>query len=167
MSKCDNTEHNREMMVDSIMSQRDLPAQYRAPGKDQKWRARDLLDIHWNLVGIECAASFNRIMSCIVGHANPNNGACFPRRETIARETGYSVATVKRAIKWWIKLDFLKTESLGLGHARAYHPQWDSLEKCWWDIQDEIASRVRGPSGGSLRGPTARVNTLTHIISKI
>ena len=86
-------DHDQEMMVESIMSQREWngeQTEYTTPGRDQKWRARDLLDIHWNLTGIKCPESFNRIMSCIVGHVNVNTGACFPKQSTIAIETGVS-----------------------------------------------------------------------------
>jgi hypothetical protein len=82
-----------------------------APDVEKKWRCRDLLDIHWNLANIKCPESFNRILSCIIGHANPYTGTCYPRQTIIAIETGYSVDTVKRAVKWWKKQGFLKTES--------------------------------------------------------
>src|SRR5262245_46948136 len=59
-----------------------------APGADQKWRGRDLIDIHWGLTGIDTPSpSHNRIMSCIISHANPKNGICYPRQSTIAIET--------------------------------------------------------------------------------
>ena len=48
-------DHDREMMIEPIQSQREWngeQTQYTAPERDQKWRARDLLDIHWNLTGI-------------------------------------------------------------------------------------------------------------------
>jgi len=49
--------------------------QYTAPKQDQKWRARDLVDIHWELVSVPTPSpSYNRIMSCIIGHANPTTG---------------------------------------------------------------------------------------------
>ena len=106
MSKKEELQFDVEGHVDveAIIDERSYntpPTEYVAPGKDRKWRARDLLDIHWKLVGIECPASFNKIMSCIVGHANPDNGACFPRQKTISVETGYSVKTIKRATDWW------------------------------------------------------------------
>jgi biotin operon repressor len=121
-----------------------------APGAEKKWRARDLLDIHWNLANIKCPESFNRVLSCIIDHANPHNGLCYPSQAIIAIETGVSVDTVKRAIKWWKKQGFLVTESRGLGHALAYHPQWDLLESFWVaaksDIDEQKASRcTKGP----------------------
>jgi hypothetical protein len=118
-----------------------------APGAEQKWRARNLVDIHWALTAIKTPSeSYNRVLSCIIDHANPHNGLCYPSQSIIAIETGYSVETVKRAIRWWKKQGFLKTESRGLGHALAYHPQWDLLEGFWVgvmsDIEEQKASRV-------------------------
>ena len=118
-----------------------------APGAEQKWRARNLVDIHWALTAIKTPSeSYNRVLSCIIDHANPHNGLCYPSQSIIAIETGYSVETVKRAIKWWKKQGFIKTESRGLGHALAYHPQWDLLEGFWVgvmsDIEEQKASRV-------------------------
>ena len=118
-----------------------------APGAEQKWRARNLVDIHWALTAIKTPSeSYNRVLSCIIDHANPHNGLCYPSQSIIAIETGYSVETVKRAIKWWKKQGFLKTESRGLGHALAYHPQWKLLESFWVgvtsDIEEQKASRV-------------------------
>ena len=140
-----------------------------APGAEQKWRARNLVDIHWGLTAIKTPSeSYNRVLSCIIDHANPHSGLCYPSQSIIAIETGYSVETVKRAVSWWKKQGFLKTESRGLGHALAYHPQWKLLESFWVgvtsDIEEQKASRVTkgtydvGHQGdlraGSPRGPT-------------
>jgi hypothetical protein len=110
-----------------------------APGAEQKWRARDLLDIHWGLVGIETPAkSFNRIMSCIIGHANPNTGRCQLKQKLIAAETNYSVKTVKRVTDWWVAKGFLKVQPTGLARSLAYHPQWDLFEMHWIAIAEDI-----------------------------
>ena len=61
----EGTAHNRQFLREDGEG-----TKYTAPTKDQKWRARDLLDIHWKLTGIKCPESFNRVMSCIVGHVN-------------------------------------------------------------------------------------------------
>jgi hypothetical protein len=100
-----------------------------------------LLDIHWNLVALECPASFNRIMSCIIGHANPKNGVCCLRHKTIAVETGYSVETVKRAIKWWTQKQFLRTESRGRARALAYHPAWKLFEIFWTAVSADMTQQ--------------------------
>jgi hypothetical protein len=43
-----------------------------APGAEQKWRARNLVDIHWALTAIKTPSeSYNRVLSCIIDHANP------------------------------------------------------------------------------------------------
>jgi hypothetical protein len=84
-----------------------------APGAEQKWRARNLVDIHWALTAIKTPSeSYNRVLSCIIDHANPHNGLCYPSQSIIAIETGYSVKTVKRAVNWWKEQGFLKTEAV-------------------------------------------------------
>ena len=114
---------------------------YVAPEPDQKWRARDLLDIHWNLTGIKCSVSFNRIMSCIVGHVNVKTGACFPKQTTIGIETGCSRSTVRRAVEWWSAHKFLKTEDRGLAHALAYHPQFKLFDMYYVAVTDDITAQ--------------------------
>jgi hypothetical protein len=161
-------EFDREATIENREEHR---AAFVAPGAEKKWRARDLLDIHWNLANIKCPESFNRILSCIVGHANPTTGTCYPRHAIIAIETGFSVETVRRAIRWWKKQGFLKTESRGIGHALAYHPQWDLLESFWvgvtTDIEEQKASVVtKGTIAMVIKGTTAVVNTLTNRTSK-
>jgi Helix-turn-helix domain len=130
-----------------IMDEGKTFAEFIAPGAEQKWRARNLVDIHWALTAIKTPSeSYNRVLSCIIDHANPHSGLCYPSQSIIAIETGCSVETVKRAVKWWKKQGFLKTESRGLGRALAYHPQWDLLESFWVgvtsDIEEQKASRV-------------------------
>ena len=116
--------------------------QYTAPGVEQKWRARDLVDIHWKLVSIDPPSeSYNRIMSCIIGHANPHNGRCQLKQKLIAAETGYSVDTVQRAIKWWESKGFLKTQSMGLGRSTAYQPQWNLFELHFIGVAHDIATQ--------------------------
>jgi hypothetical protein len=136
--------------LEAVIENREFDRQWRgeskvvyvAPKDDQKWRARDLIDIHWGLTKIETPSpSYNRIMSCIIGHANPKDGVCYVRQKLIAIETGYSRDTVKRAVKWWKAQGFLETESRGLAHALAYHPQWDLLEMHWIAASEDIQAQ--------------------------
>ena len=123
--------------------------QYTAPKQDQKWRARDLVDIHWELVGVPTPSpSYNRIMSCIIGHANPTSGRC--ETKLIAAETGYCVKTVSRAIDWWVAHGFL-IEDIGLAKSRAYRPQWDLFELHWIAIAEDIKARKQASSDGHPR----------------
>jgi hypothetical protein len=117
---------DRETMVLGIQSMRDAPlTEYTAPGAEQKWRARDLVDIHWKLVGEDPPSeSYNRIMSCIIGHANPTTGRCQLKQKLIATETGYSRDTVTRAVNWWEAKGFLIRQNTGRARSNAYHPQW-------------------------------------------
>ena len=132
----EGTAHNRQFLREDGEG-----TQYTAPTKDQKWRARDLLDIHWKLTGIKCPESFNRVMSCIVGHVNPNTGACFPRQSTIAIETACHRNTVGRAVQFWVEQKFLETEDRGLAHALAYHPQFKLFEMYYLAVTKDIAAQ--------------------------
>src|SRR5262245_41269633 len=108
-------EFEREGMIDSLRCRRGDSMSYVAPGAEQKWRARDLVDIHWKLTGIETpSVSHNRVMSCIIGHANPNTGRCQVKQKLIAAETGYSPKTVRRAADWWVSQSFLIVQDMGL-----------------------------------------------------
>jgi Helix-turn-helix domain len=161
-------DHEGNFDLERTIDERENTVRYVAPGAEQKWRARDLLDIHWEHTGLGCPASYNRIMSCIVGHANPNNGVCNPKQAVIAIETGYSDRTVRRAIDWWIEHGFLRTEVRGHSIALAYHPQWDLFETHWKVIasgieadKEELRDRMTryprecpfGPTGQPLSAP--------------
>ena len=54
-------DHEGNIDVEATIEERRFygnPVRYIAPGADKKWRARDLLDIHWKLMGIKCPESF-------------------------------------------------------------------------------------------------------------
>lgn len=147
-------DHEGQVDIDATRAERlerdGKPIEYIAPGVDSKWRARDLVDIHWKLTGIYTpSVSYNRIMACIIGHANPYNGVCCPRQEIISAETDYSRDTINRAIKWWVKQGFLVIESRGLGAALAYHPQWPALDLLYAAIADEIEAKKEALSRNS------------------
>ena len=97
MSKSDNTEHNREMMVDSIMSQRDEPTSYRAPETDQKWRARNIISFHFRHFTYKATPAYRDVLLCAIDHANPTAGRCDAGQRTMARECNLSRETVNRA----------------------------------------------------------------------
>jgi len=151
----DMDDWERETMILGIQSMRDpSPIEYVAPGPEQKWRARDLLDIHWELVGIPTPSpSYNRIMSCIIGHANPTTGRCQLKQKLIAVETGYCVKTVRRVIDWWVAHGFLIEQDMGLAKSRAYHPQWDLFEMHWIAINEDIKARKESWRGNSMEPP--------------
>ena len=133
----------RETMVLGIQSMREGPiVEYDAPGAAQKWRARDLVDIHWKLVGEDPPSeSYNRIMSCIIGHANPTTGRCQLKQKLIAAETGYSRDTVIRAVNWWEAKGFLIRQTTGRARSNAYHPQWELFELHYLAVENEIKTQ--------------------------
>ena len=147
-------EYEREGMIDSLRCRRDEPVEYVAPGAEQRWRARDLVDIHWELVGVPTPSpSYNRIMSCIIGHANPTTGRCQVKQRLIAAETGYCVKTVRRAVDWWVAHGFLIEQDMGLAKSRAYHPQWNLFEMHWIAIAEDIKALKESWRGNSTEPP--------------
>jgi Helix-turn-helix domain len=138
MSDENQFDHEGNFDLEATIDEREGGVRYTAPGAEQKWRARDLLDIHWHLAGLECPETYNRIMSCIIGHANPKNGVCCPSQAVIAIETGYCDRTVRRAIDWWVGQRFLRTEPRGHSRSLAYHPQWNLFEMHWIAVADGI-----------------------------
>ena len=90
------------------------PTQYQAPEADQKWRARNVVTIHWNLVNIPCPyPSFVYIVACVIDHANPRTGRCDASQRLIAAETGYSSKWVGKVLDWFAaNTSFLKIERL-------------------------------------------------------
>jgi hypothetical protein len=152
-SKPNMEEHEHLAMVDSLMCRRGEPTAYVAPGADLKWRVRNLLDIHWEITAIKTPSpSHNRVMSCVIDHANPTTGRCDPGQTVLADKTGYSKDTVARAIKWAEANKLLRVEKRGLGRSNAYHPQWDLLEMLWVAVQDNIEeARAASTCGTSSR----------------
>ena len=93
--------------------------QYTAPKQDQKWRARDLVDIHscGHSLGIGGRADAVAQLqpNHVVHHrpCEPDNRPLTGETKLIAAETGYCVKTVSRAIDWWVAHGFL-IEDIGL-----------------------------------------------------
>jgi hypothetical protein len=147
-------DHNHEMMVNSILMKREeCPTQFVAPDEDQKWRARNVLTIHWKLTGIECPweASFVRIMASVIDHANPMNGRCDASQRVIAIETGYSRQWVNKVLKWAVDTQLLQIESRGRRRfgqfkTNAFHIPWRAWEKLWLKIAEHIKAEKARPA---------------------
>ena len=76
-------DHYGQVDVEAIIDKRNYntpPTEYIAPGKDRKWRSRDLLDIHWKLVGIECPASSTELCPAC-GRCEPAQRCVLPQAE--------------------------------------------------------------------------------------
>jgi hypothetical protein len=121
----------------------DEQTQYDAP-KDRKWKARNLVTIHWNLLNYPCPyPSMVHIFACLIDHANIDKGRCDASQKVMAIETGYNWKTVKRALDWLaVKTPFLKIErrigTKGRFSSNAYHIQWANLEADWAGVQTLI-----------------------------
>jgi hypothetical protein len=139
-------DHDGEIDVEATRAERESePVQYVPPADKQKLRARNLVDIHWPLAGVDkTPAKYRPVMSCVLNHANPKTGRCQVKQKTIAIETGLSLSTVKRAIKWWERRGFLKVQPVGRGRSNAYHPQWDSFDINWTRVTKKIEAEKQG-----------------------
>ena len=118
--------------------------QYSAP-KDRKWKARNVVTIHWQLLGIECPyPSMVHIFACVIDHSNINTGRCDVSQQTIALETGYGRNWVRKVLKWVAdNTKFLVIEERGRRpggkfNSHAYHVQWAALELFWIGIDADI-----------------------------
>ncbi len=124
------------------------PTEFIAPDKDQKWRARNVITIHWLLTGIECPyPSFVHIMACVIDHANPTTGRCDASQSLMAIETGFHRDTVRKVLQWTAdNTPFLKIEGRGrrrFGQFRtnAYHVQWQAFELFWIGLDEDIKAQ--------------------------
>jgi hypothetical protein len=143
------------------------PTQFEAP-KDRKWKARNLVTIHWNILNYPCPyPSMVHIFACVIDHANINNGRCDASQKVMAIETGYSVKTVRKVLDWLaVNTPFLEIERRvgikGQFRSNAYHVQWQHLEVDYIALQvciEEAKDAHRaskhstiGTQGGSWKG---------------
>ena len=96
--ECDGQTINIED-TQSIRHERgEQPTQYDAP-KDRKWKARNLVTVHWNILNYRCPyPSMVHIFACLIDHANINTGRCDASQKVMAIETGFHVNTVRKVL---------------------------------------------------------------------
>src|SRR5262245_11766060 len=79
--------HDGNVDIGATIEDRDLDRigrgeskiEFVAPGAEKRWRARDLIDIHWALTGIDTPSpSYNRVMSCIIITQTPRTAFAIP-----------------------------------------------------------------------------------------
>jgi hypothetical protein len=140
-------DHEREAMVDSILCRRvEEPTRYTAPGKDQKWKARNVVSFHFRHFAYKVPSAYRDVLLCAIDHANPTTGRCDVGQRRIARECNLTRQTVNEAMRWWEENTyFLRIESRP-GRTNAYHIQWDNLEADWYEIQKRIHGATLTPA---------------------
>jgi hypothetical protein len=62
------------------------------PAKGHFWRTFAAVAI------LKISGSQKTVLGCLVDHANPKNGRCYPSEALIAAETGLPIRTVERAV---------------------------------------------------------------------
>ena len=98
------------------------PTSYVAPGSMEWWRylrAVTLLPLR--------ARSDLAVLGCLLDHANPTTGQCYPCQQLISNETGLDLRTVERAIVRLVGTPYLSKERRGCS-SNAYHVNWKALE---------------------------------------
>ena len=98
------------------------PTSYVAPGSMEWWRylrAVTLLPLR--------ARSDLTVLGCLLDHANPTTGQCYPCQQLISNETGLDLRTVERAIVRLVGTPYLSKERRGCS-SNAYHVNWKALE---------------------------------------
>jgi hypothetical protein len=152
----DETAFNREFLREE---RGEKSTQYEAP-KERKWKARNVITIHWQLTGIECPyPSMVYIVACVIDHSNINTGRCDASQRVIALETGYGRNWVRKVLKWVAdNTPFLVIEKRERRHggkfkSHAYHVQWQALELFWIGITDNIEATKEDWRNGDVTEP--------------
>jgi hypothetical protein len=140
----DNSEHNREMMIDSIQSKREdrgqEPTQYAAPERDQKWHARELFGFMWRHLGIKIPQGYRDVMLFVIEKANADNGRFDWRQHKIANVLGLGRQYVNEALQWWAtETPYLKMKRRknrdGWFISNAYQVRWKKTDAAWAAIR--------------------------------
>ena len=98
------------------------------PPKGDFWRAFAAVTI------LPINGSQKAVLGCLIDHANPKNGLCYPREALIAAETAIPIRTVERAVA-----DLLRTPYLSRNRrpqsSNTYNINFDALLKDWDDYK--------------------------------
>ena len=103
------------------------------PSKGNFWRAFAAVTI------LPINGSQKAVLGCLIDHANPNNGLCYPSEALIAAEIAHSIRTVERAIA-----DLLRKLSGNRGldwDLEVAHGEFDVSHR------NKAAAQLRGGSG--------------------
>jgi hypothetical protein len=143
----DNSEHNREMMVDSIRCKREdngqEPTQFVPPDRGQKiLSCYAVASIRRKGVSSEQAASVITVLIWLIKHANHTNGRCDPGIRKLAFETGLAERTIKRAVKVAEDIGYLSIEPR-IGRTSAYHLKFDVMEADFYEIEEQAKKLSR------------------------
>ena len=125
--------HNHAAMVETMMSVRDmmrdpLPDN---PPPDDKWKAAI------GLARLNLNGACHRVMVCLIDHANPETGLCFPSEELIAGWTGSQTRVIERAIATLRKKRLLHVVSVPCrtGKRNRYYLNWTPLFAAFKEIK--------------------------------
>jgi hypothetical protein len=143
MNKSYMEDHEREAMVDSIRCRREdrgqEPTAFKAPDKDQKWRARELFGFMWRHLGMKIPPGYRDVMLLLIEKANAATGQLNWRQGKMAELTLLGRQYINEACQWWaeetpfLRIDRRKNKD-GRFVSNAYHVRWRAIEKAWADV---------------------------------
>lgn len=96
----------------------------RPPSKGDFWRAFAAVTI------LPINGSQKAIFGCLIDHANPKTGLCYPSEALIAAETGHPIRTVERAVAGLLLTPYLSRKQRPQS-SNDYAINFDVLLKAW------------------------------------
>lgn len=87
------------------------------------------------------------VLRCLAGHRNPDTGRCDPGAATIADETGFSVSTVKKAIRelaarGWVTVERRRVGELNDSNQYTLHITPGDMGRWWPKPAKEAAEAI-------------------------
>ena len=145
-----------EFDLEKTIEERERATHFEAPGKERKARVKNLVTLHWKLMGLACPYYPNviHVFGCVIDHANQDSGRCDAGQTTLGIESGVHRNTVKRILDWVAaNTTYLRIEQrrgkAGRYKTSAYHINWEALEADWKAVQHFIGGEkafMREPS---------------------
>jgi hypothetical protein len=143
MKRCDNSEHNHEMMIEAIRGKREddgrQPTQYRVP-ENKLLCCYAIASLRKKGIRPEQVGSVMAVLLWLVKHANPSSGRCDPSVAKLAIETGYSRSTIIRALETAEDVGYLIKEGRD-GRTSAYHLNFRDMITDFLKIEEEAKRR--------------------------
>jgi hypothetical protein len=111
------------------------------PAKGHFWRTFAAVAI------LKISGSQKTVLGCLVDHANPKNGLCYPSEALIAAETGLPIRTVERAVADLLLTPYLSRKRRNQS-SNIYSINFDALLEAWDDYKGRGAAyRLRRENG--------------------
>jgi hypothetical protein len=98
------------------------------PSKGEFWQAFAAATI------LPINGSQKTVLGCLLDHANPKSGSCYPSEALIAAETGCPTRTVQRAIADLLRTPYVSRQRRTQS-SNSYSINFDALLNAWADYK--------------------------------